>query len=128
MGRSEATLHCTATRTTGETENFIALIGWASTSFSLVKVAFLVINWSKPTRATVFPHGTSSTVSCCFPIQITVLWTLFTYKSFFTPGTKFGPMILTFSPVEIASAWRATTQTGLKTNSSHVFLAQGTFL
>ncbi|CBI21765.3 unnamed protein product, partial [Vitis vinifera] len=42
LGRSDATLHCTATRTT---------------------------------------------VSCLFPIQITVLCTLLTYRSFFSPGT-----------------------------------------
>ena len=32
------------TLTTGETENFMALIGCASSAFSLVRVAFLVMN------------------------------------------------------------------------------------
>mmetsp|Transcript_4230 Transcript_4230/g.12796 ORF Transcript_4230/g.12796 Transcript_4230/m.12796 type:complete len:236 (-) Transcript_4230:1387-2094(-) len=87
FGRSEAVLHSTATRTTGDTENFMALIGWASTHFSLVRVAFLVMYWSSPTMATVFPQGTSSTASCLLPMHSTVLWTALMYKSFFCPGT-----------------------------------------
>ncbi|KAG4381975.1 hypothetical protein GLYMA_15G256850v4 [Glycine max] len=62
-------------------------MGCASTSFSFVNVALLVMKWSKPTIATVLPQSTSSTVSCFFPIQITVHRTLLTYKSFFSPGT-----------------------------------------
>ncbi|KAI4323179.1 hypothetical protein L6164_022806 [Bauhinia variegata] len=44
LERSDATLGSTATLTTGGTENFIALIVCASTSFSFVKVAFLVMH------------------------------------------------------------------------------------
>mmetsp|Transcript_11112 Transcript_11112/g.28093 ORF Transcript_11112/g.28093 Transcript_11112/m.28093 type:complete len:303 (-) Transcript_11112:1569-2477(-) len=72
LGRSPADLHSTATRTTGETENFMALMGWASSHFSPVRVAFLVMNWSRPTMATVLPQGTSSTASCLRPMHKTV--------------------------------------------------------
>ena len=72
LGRSDAILGSTATRTTGETENFIALIVCASSHFSPVIVAFLVMNWSRPTMATVLPHGTSSTASWRRPMQSTV--------------------------------------------------------
>ena len=86
LGKSEATLGSTATRTTGETENFIALIGCASSHFSPVSVAFLVMNWSRPTMATVLPQGTSSTASWRRPMQSTVRCTVLTYRSFFWPG------------------------------------------
>ena len=78
LGRSEAILGSTATRTTGETENFIALIVCASSHFSPVSVAFLVMNWSRPTIATVLPQGTSSTASWRRPMQSTVRWTVLT--------------------------------------------------
>eukprot|EP00955_Chlamydomonas_euryale_P078829 363205-Chlamydomonas_euryale.AAC.20 len=73
LGRSDATLGSTATRTTGDTENFIAFIGNASALSSLVSVAVLAMNWSRPTSAQVLPHGTSSTASCLRPMQSTVL-------------------------------------------------------
>ncbi|BAS74101.1 Os01g0723025 [Oryza sativa Japonica Group] len=99
LGSSEAFLQATDLRTTGDTENFMALMGCASTAFSSVSVAFLVMNWSRPTMATVLPQGTSSTDSCFLPIQITVRCTVLTYRSFFSPGTKLGPMIRTLLPV-----------------------------
>jgi len=76
LGRSDATLGSTATRTTGETENFIAFMGKQSSAPSLVRVAVLVMNWSRPTSATVLPQGTDSTASCLRPMQRTVRWTL----------------------------------------------------
>ena len=39
------------------TENFMALMVCASSLFSSHSVAFLVMNWSRPTRATVLPAG-----------------------------------------------------------------------
>mmetsp|Transcript_1738 Transcript_1738/g.6049 ORF Transcript_1738/g.6049 Transcript_1738/m.6049 type:complete len:330 (+) Transcript_1738:455-1444(+) len=87
LGRSCACLHSTATRTTGDTENFIALMGNASVSFSEQMVAFFWMNWSRPTSATVLPHGTSSTASCLRPMHNTVRWMDLTYRSFFWPGT-----------------------------------------
>mmetsp|Transcript_8811 Transcript_8811/g.37259 ORF Transcript_8811/g.37259 Transcript_8811/m.37259 type:complete len:234 (-) Transcript_8811:1336-2037(-) len=87
LGRSCEFLHSTATRTTGETENFIALSGCASVSASPVSVAFLEMNWSRPTMATVLPEGTSSTASWRRPMQMTVRWMDLTYRSFFSPGT-----------------------------------------
>mmetsp|Transcript_11690 Transcript_11690/g.26214 ORF Transcript_11690/g.26214 Transcript_11690/m.26214 type:complete len:224 (-) Transcript_11690:926-1597(-) len=44
LGRSLATLHSTATRTTGDTENFIALMGCASSFAWSVMVAFFWMN------------------------------------------------------------------------------------
>jgi hypothetical protein len=58
LGRSDAILGSTATRTTGETENFMAFMGWASSQTSLVMVAVLMMKASRPTRATVLPQGT----------------------------------------------------------------------
>merc|ERR1719451_79830 len=98
LGRSDATLHSTATRTTGDTENFMALMGCASSHLSLVMVAFLVMNWSSPTRATVLPAGTSSTASWRRPMQSTVRCTDLRYRSFFWPGMELGPMMRTFMP------------------------------
>ena len=87
FGRSLATLGSTATRTTGETLNFIAFIGCASSQPSFVIVAVLVMNWSRPTHATVLPHGTFSTASCLRPMHSTVRWMLLMNRSFFSPGT-----------------------------------------
>lgn len=72
LGRSVATLGDTATRTTGETLNFMALMGNASVLAWSVMVAFFWMNVSRPTSATVLPHGTSSTASCLRPMQSTV--------------------------------------------------------
>ena len=43
------------------------------------------LTWSRPTRATVFPQGTSSTASCLRPMHSTVRWTALVYTSFFSP-------------------------------------------
>mmetsp|Transcript_12847 Transcript_12847/g.22665 ORF Transcript_12847/g.22665 Transcript_12847/m.22665 type:complete len:321 (+) Transcript_12847:1045-2007(+) len=98
LGRSQACLGSTATRTTGDTLNFIALRGCASSLPSLVRVAVLTMNWSRPTSATVFPQGTSSTASCLRPMHSTVRCTALMNRSFFSPGTKLGPMMRTFMP------------------------------
>mmetsp|Transcript_5770 Transcript_5770/g.15487 ORF Transcript_5770/g.15487 Transcript_5770/m.15487 type:complete len:226 (+) Transcript_5770:728-1405(+) len=74
LGRSWEFLHSTATRTTGETENFIALRVCASSSVSPVMVAFLEMNWSSPTHATVLPAGTVSMESWRRPMHSTVRW------------------------------------------------------
>mmetsp|Transcript_867 Transcript_867/g.2318 ORF Transcript_867/g.2318 Transcript_867/m.2318 type:complete len:329 (+) Transcript_867:634-1620(+) len=87
LGRSEATLGSTATRTTGDTENFMAFMGCASSLPSLVRVAVLMMNWSRPTSATVLPQGTSSTASCLRPMHSTVRCTALVNRSFFSPGT-----------------------------------------
>mmetsp|Transcript_13967 Transcript_13967/g.58324 ORF Transcript_13967/g.58324 Transcript_13967/m.58324 type:complete len:312 (-) Transcript_13967:1326-2261(-) len=87
LGRSEATLHSTATRTTGDTENFMFLSGCASVSVWLVMVAVLTMTVSRPTMATVLPHGTDSTGSWRRPMHSTVRWMDLLYMSFFSPGT-----------------------------------------
>ena len=86
-GSSDGFLHSTATRTTGETENFIALMVCASSSRSPVMVAFLLMNWSRPTSAQVLPAGTSSTASWRRPMHSTVRCTDLEYRSFLVPGT-----------------------------------------
>mmetsp|Transcript_9199 Transcript_9199/g.28608 ORF Transcript_9199/g.28608 Transcript_9199/m.28608 type:complete len:330 (-) Transcript_9199:1296-2285(-) len=87
LGRSDATLHSTATRTTGLTENFMFLSGCASVSDWLVMVAVLTMTVSSPTMATVLPHGTESTGSWRRPMHNTVRWMDLLYMSFFSPGT-----------------------------------------
>ncbi len=49
------------------------------------------------------PHGTSSTASCRLPMQSTVRCTVLTYRSFFWPGIKLGPMMRTLAPVHTCS-------------------------
>merc|ERR1711884_831773 len=72
---------------------------WAS--LKVVMVPVLTKNWSTPTRPQMLPQGTSSMASMYLPIMRMVLWIDFSYKSSFLPGTKLGPMILTFCPVAI---------------------------
>jgi hypothetical protein len=71
-------------------------MGCASSHASLVRVAVLVMNWSRPTSATVLPHGTLSTASCLRPMHSTVRCTDLTYRSFLVPGSKLGPMMRTW--------------------------------
>jgi len=72
FGRSFALSHSMATRTTGETENFI---GWMGYTFSIVvMVPHLMMYWSTPTSPTVFPAGMSSTYRIFVPIIRTVRW------------------------------------------------------
>mmetsp|Transcript_4725 Transcript_4725/g.10635 ORF Transcript_4725/g.10635 Transcript_4725/m.10635 type:complete len:207 (+) Transcript_4725:95-715(+) len=85
LGRSEAFLGCTATRTTGDTENLSCLMLWATSEVEMVPV--LRRYWSTPTRAAVFPAGMSGTASTVRPIMMTVRWMFFTQSSVFLPGT-----------------------------------------
>merc|ERR1719299_146833 len=89
LGKSEGFLGSTATRTTGETENFMTFMLWAS--LKVVMVPVLTKNWSTPTRPQMLPQGTSSMASMYLPIIRMVLWIDFSYKSSFLPGTKLGP-------------------------------------
>merc|ERR1711935_68317 len=61
LGRSAGFLQRTATRTTGETENFICLMLWAWSQVEMQPV--LTKYWSTPTRPTKLPAGTSSMAS-----------------------------------------------------------------
>merc|ERR1711962_100892 len=64
-------LGSTATRTTGDTENFICFMLWACSK--VVKVPVFTKNWSTPTRPHMLPQGTSSIGSVYLPIIKIVL-------------------------------------------------------
>merc|ERR1719503_444049 len=49
-------------------------------SSMVVKVPDLRMYWSTPTKATVFPHGTSAICSTVRPIMRTVRWTFLTLR------------------------------------------------
>eukprot|EP01139_Manchomonas_bermudensis_P019047 Amastigsp_a676327_4345.p3 type:complete len:327 gc:universal Amastigsp_a676327_4345:366-1346(+) len=84
LGRSEGFLGSTATRTTGDTENFMTLKLCATSEVVMVPV--LRRNWSTPTRPTVLPQGTFSICSTPRPIMSTVRWMDLRKRSFFLPG------------------------------------------
>mmetsp|Transcript_1330 Transcript_1330/g.5284 ORF Transcript_1330/g.5284 Transcript_1330/m.5284 type:complete len:206 (+) Transcript_1330:1035-1652(+) len=85
LGRSDEFLGCTATRTTGDTENLSCLMLWATSEVEMVPD--LSRYWSTPTRAAVLPAGMSGTASVKRPIMMSVRCTFFTHRSAFLPGT-----------------------------------------
>ena len=85
LGRSAEFLHSTATRTTGDTENFMDLMVCASSWSEMVP--FLTRYWSTPTSAHVLPAGMSLTGSALAPIMMTVRWMFLIHSSEFLPAT-----------------------------------------
>merc|ERR1719409_1984112 len=85
LGRSLGFLGVTATRTTGETEYFMVMIGCDSVASASAMVPCLTRYWSMPTSAHVLPEVTASTASVLRPIMRMVRCTFFTNKSSFLP-------------------------------------------
>merc|ERR1719163_1294251 len=87
LGRSLGFLGCTATRTTGDTEYFMVMIGCDSDASASARVPALRMYWSMPTSAHVLPALTASTASVFLPIIRMVRWTFLTKRSSFLPCT-----------------------------------------
>merc|ERR1719197_1341617 len=87
LGRSLGFLGLTATRTTGETEYFMVMIGCDSVASASATVPALRMYWSTPTRAHVLPAVTDSTASVLRPIMRIVRWMFLMYRSSFLPCT-----------------------------------------
>merc|ERR1719424_489468 len=87
LGRSLGFLGWTATRTTGDTEYFIVMIGCDSVASASAMVPALRIYWSTPTSAHVLPAVTDSTASVLRPIMRMVRWTFLMKRSSFLPCT-----------------------------------------
>merc|ERR1712127_657929 len=85
FGRSDGFLHSTATRTTGDTENFITLMLWEPSHEVMVPV--LTRNWSTPTRPQMLPAGQDSMASTYRPIIKLTRWICLRKRSSFLPGT-----------------------------------------
>ena len=84
LGRSLEFFTATATRTTGDTLNFMVLIGMAVSQVE--SVPDLSRYWSMPTRPAVLPAGMSCTCSCVRPIMMRVRCTFLTQRSVLLPG------------------------------------------
>merc|ERR1719424_299770 len=78
LGRSLGCLAATATRTTGETEYFMVMIGCASVASASARVPDLTMYWSMPTTPHVLPAEHESTASVLRPIIRMVRWTFLT--------------------------------------------------
>merc|ERR1719387_2921066 len=85
LGRSFGFLGCTATRTTGDTEYFIVMIGCDSRASASAIVPALTMYWSTPTRPHVLPAVHASTASVLRPIIRMVRWMFLMYRSSFLP-------------------------------------------